>query len=383
MFLWKFPRGYAKIVFTAKRPEAFANELLKNGVSLHNVHRISCGEVEALIRFDRLGVLLEIASDLGVESRIIKTGGVTLPVRLLLARCALFIGLALASALIALLSRRILFISVDGASAELNSAVRSLIEDELAILYKPASSIQQELIRTEILELAPCLEFVRIEVDGVVLRIELFENLDSEKERQLDPSSIYSNCDCVIVKLCAFEGKALVRSGEAVKKDQLLVSGNLTAEGGEYVCVHSDAEIIGEVARVFEIRVDPTASVPIAGGNFESVAAVELFGLGLLSQSRFEDRVISLERRTALDAAFLPVFVSGGKANELVIGSKTLSRDEMLSEAQTRLNAVIASALPDDAMIVSKSSEFAISGGALILTAKVHTYEKIGYTRYL
>ena len=55
----------------------------------------------------------------------------------------------------------------------------------------------------------------------------------------------------------------------------------------------------------------------------------------------------------------------------------------MLSEAQTRLNAVIASALPDDAMIVSKSSEFAISGGALILTAKVHTYEKIGYTRYL
>lgn len=383
MFLWKFPRGYAKIVFTAKRPEAFANELLKNGVSLHNVHRISCGEVEALVRFDRLGVLLEIASDLGVESRIIKTGGVTLPVRLLLARCALFIGLALSAALISLLSRRILFISVDGASAELNSAVRSLIEDELAILYKPASSIQRELIRTEILELAPCLEFVRIEVDGVVLRIELFENLDSEKERQLDPSSIYSNCDCVIVKLCAFEGKALVRSGEAVKKDQLLVSGNLTAEGGEYVCVHSDAEIIGEVARVFEIRVDPTASVPIAGGNFESVAAVELFGLGLLSQSRFEDRVISLERRTALDAAFLPVFVSGGKANELVIGSKTLSRDEMLSEAQTRLNAVIASALPDDAMIVSKSSEFAISGGALILTAKVHTYEKIGYTRYL
>ena len=209
--------------------------------------------------------------------------------------------------------------------------------------------------------------------------------MNSAKARALAPSSIYADKDCVIIKIFAFEGKALVHAGDAVRKDQLLVSGDEAVEGVETVNpVHSDAEIIGEVARRFEICVEPFTSAPVLGKTEAPVCAVKLFGFEFVSETPFADRQIGLEYTAPLDAAFLPVFVSCGRAKELVIGQRALTRDEMMEEAYSRLNAAVGAALPEDAVIVSKSSEIAMrDDGALILTAAVHTYEKIGYTRYL
>lgn len=385
MFLWKFPCGYAKIVLVCARPERFINEALRCGVPLHNIRRVSKRELTALVRLNGADALCELAHECGAELRIIKTGGAAVLVSSLLSRGALLIGLFAALLLMALLSKRVLLISVDGANGAAVRAVRALIEDELRLRTKRIAQLDRELIAARIAEADPSIALASIDFDGVVMRVHLIERTPEPEEDDALPSSIHADRDCVIIRIAAREGRAAVRAGDAVRKGELLISGDVTPEqGGEARFVHARGEIVGEVARRIAVRVEPVCIAPVKGEDSAEVCAIDVFGLRLVSASGFSDSSLELTASAALDAAFIPLRVSKGVAHRLVLGEKRLTHEQMLEEAEAEMAAKLIAALPEDAMIVSKSTELLWDeDGALLLTATVHTYEKIGFTRYL
>ena len=316
---------------------------------------------------------------------MLKEGGTSLCLRELGARKALIISLIAAIAAILLLSKRILFIKIDCAEPKLYQPVLDALEIYGAVRGISASSIDRAELSKSIADRIGSIGFANVTIDGVVLRVEAHSALERPADDGSRPKSIYSDKDCVILSVATFYGIAAVKPGDAIKKDQLLVSGDITPDqGGEGILVRADAEIIGEVAYDFSIRIDPNDLRPSRSGRSEDYAVSKLFRLSLSPSLSFID--CELENRAVLpfDAVFLPVFVHGGSAHEIIIKDRELSKNEMLEAAEADLSAQIHRRIPEGAVIISKATELIWEDdGALTVRIAVYTYERIGYTRYL
>ena len=316
---------------------------------------------------------------------MLKAGGASLLFRELLERKALILSLIAAIAAIFLLSKRILFIKIDCAEPALHQPVFDALESEGAVRGISASSIDRAELSQRIIDHIGAVGFANVSIDGVVLKVEAFSSLENAGEDSSRPASIYADKDCVILSLAAFDGIAAVKPGDAIKKGQLLVSGDITPEqGGEMILVRSEAEIIGEVVYGFSVRIDPNDLRPSRSGCSEGFAYCKLFGLSLSPRPGFTDCELETLSVLPFDAVFLPVFVRGGLAHELVLKDRELSKNEMLEAAEAELREEIRRRIPQDAVMVSKSTELIWDeGGSLTVRIAVHTYEKIGYMRYL
>ncbi len=360
------------------------NCALQRGAELHNLKRSSRREFTAVVRSSGLAAVREAANECGAELQILKTGGTAFLLRSLLARPALTGGLAAAMLLMAFLSGRLIFVSAEGAEERIVLAAQELMENGLELRFSRAKALDRAELIERVSGLDPSIDLVRVEVDGVILRVHILTAEDGGSGEDARPASIYADRDCVIVSISASSGKPLVRAGDAVKKDQLLVSADISAESGGGERVHSEAEIIGEVARVLSVRVEPAAALPVPEGAASRFFAIELFGITLPRADKERGLAMEIKHKARLDCTFLPIFALDARSREFVIGTRKLLRKEMLAEARARLDAGIAAALPADALIVSKITELIWEeDGALTMSATVHTYEKIGTERYL
>lgn len=385
MRIWKFPYGYVKIEVICKRLERFVNAALACGIPLHNISRLSSSLLLAVVPASRYDEARSLSADIGADIRVLKVGGASLLFRELLARKALILSLIAAIAAIFLLSKRILFIKIDCADSALHQPVLDALESVGAVRGISASSIDRAELSKSIADRISSIGFANVTIDGVVLRVETHSALERPADDGSRPKSIYSDKDCVILSVATFDGIAAVKPGDAIKKDQLLVSGDITPEqGGEGILVRADAEIIGEVAYDFSIRIDPNDLRPSRSGRSEDYAVCKLFRLSLSPSLSFNDCELANRAVLPFDAVFLPVFVHGGSAHEIILKDRELSKNEMLEAAEAELSAQIHRRIPEGAVIISKATELIWEDdGALTVRIAVYTYERIGYTRYL
>lgn len=385
MFYWKFPCGYVKIEVVCKRSEQFINEALLRGVSLHNIERLKPNVFEAIVRSDEYAGICTLAREIGADVRALSSGGAAMILRGLFAREALVLSILAALAAILVLSRRVLFINVSCSEPAIVQGVRAVLESEGIGRGTVSSSIDKVDLAGKISAFCADVGFAKVVSEGVVLNVRVYPMLNSASEDEVRPANIYADKDCVIISMAVFDGSAAVSAGDAVKKGQLLVNGDITPQLSEKtVLTHSEAEIIGEVVYGFTVCVERNGLYPARSGQAELSTSVELFGMDFASRHRFDDCEIAHSSSYVLDASLLPVLVRGGEAHELVLSKRRLSNAEMLERAQTLLRLEILSAIPENAAIVSKSTELLWeSDGSLTLRAAVHTYEKIGTTRYI
>ncbi|MBR5947600.1 MAG: sporulation protein YqfD [Clostridia bacterium] len=383
MRIWKFPIGYVKIEVICKRSERFINEALSCGVSLHNIERLSSRIFRALVISTQYEDVLELAGELGAEIRLLRQGGASVLIGELLSRKALVLALTAAIAAMLLLSRRILFINVDCAEQDSNGAIRFLLSSEGIVCGVASSSVDKAELARRISASVESIDYANVLVDGVVLSVEAHSGSFGQSDDIIRPASIHADKDCVILGVAVFDGIAVVRSGDAVRRDQLLVNGDITPEQSpERKLVHAEAEIIGEVAYGFNVHVEPSDLCPTLSGQTSAYVSCELFGLSLDQKPAFADNEIEYYESFPLDACFLPAIARGGIARELVLKQRMLSRREMLETAEAKLQKAMQSEIPESAVIVSKATELVWGDdGSLTARLAVHTYEKIGYMR--
>lgn len=385
MWLWKFFGGYAKIKVICTRPERFVNSVLSRGCSLHNIERTELGAFTANIRLKEYDQIAVIADELHSEIRLIARGGASVLMEALLARKALLFSLSAALALMVFFSGRILMIEVHGGIEGISDAVRSILDSENAVILASASKIDRSSIARQITALDDRIDHVKVQLDGVRLTVEIFGDAALPPASDDRPASIYANKDCIIISIASMSGRELVKSGDPVRRDQLLISGDITPEGGtEAVLTRAEGEIIGEAAYSIEICIEPAMLHKARSGRTETAASSELFGLRLEPEFGFEGYDCDFKTIIPFDSSFLPVKVLETQAFELALTDKQLTREEMIAEAERQIQDRINSAIPSDALIVSKATEFIWNDdGSLSVRITVHTYEKIGYLRNL
>lgn len=383
---WKFVTGYVKIILSGYRPERAINAMITEDITAHDIVRVKRGEFTAYVKSKSLNRLSDIAGECGCRLSVIKEYGFPVFLRLAVSKLPLLVTLALGFAALFALSKRLLFIRIEGCDAVSEDAVAGVLADFGVVPGILMNSFDAQPIKDELIELDERIGFVDIRRQGVVLSAVIHEvdSIVGDDEPEL-PSSVFADKDCVIIRIIAEDGNAVVLPGQAVKKGELLISGNITPEGREDpVLVHAGGEIIAEVVYRFSITVQPESERLVRSGEYTEIPRLSVFGCNITAHTGFESYETEFGMSRTLSACGIPIELSVLRAYELIPGRAVLTPQEMRESAEACLDEMLRQGIPEEARITSKQTEYSLNDdGTLTAVMRIQTIEKIGCTKVI
>ena len=377
MKLWKFFQGYVKICIVGKYPEKLVNRCLESGAELWNVQRqgravfadTSMADMKRLHGLSRgCGCRVRIVEKSGLAARLLR-------LRHSLRFCLLLTAFSLA---LALASTRLWFVDIKSESVPKEQAAAALAE--LGAVPGAARRSVRTSDIARVLNSLPGVANAKAVLSGVVLSIEL-----SEKAEQPIPGAaeaqgdIFAERDCVISYISVTSGQAAVSAGQAVKKGDVLITGDLTHLKEGYR-VPAQGVVYGMTVRRFSASAEAEREAPVRSGRSRTAVAARLLGRDIFLESPFEAFELELVSMRAVTASPVPLAVCEYRAYELVPGSVRDSDEETERRALLAAQEKLAAGVPEEAKITSVKSFCYKSEGGVTAVLTVTTIEPIGVT---
>ena len=250
--------GSIKVRITSASIENTLVAINKQGVHLEGISRINELETELYIQWDNLGILKEAVTSYGGETEVLVRNGIYCSLISLRKRLVLVIGLLIYILLALYLPSRILFVQVEG-NAHIPSEIILEQAQRAGIGFGASRRIvRSEKIKNALLAQVPELQWAGINTYGCVAVISVKERNDLTKA-EITPGvcSIVAKSDGVIDEVIVNRGNVLCKVGQAVRKNQLLVSG-YTDCGISIKATAADAEIYARTFHELQLIV-PTS----------------------------------------------------------------------------------------------------------------------------
>ena len=167
----------------------------------------------------------------------------------------MLVGWALVIAAVFALSRYVWFIDINGCSDIGEEEICGILNDMSIHSGMKRTSFTTADIGNELCRRDERIAWASARLSGVKLIIDIVEADKGVEIKQAEtaPVSIYAKKEGVIESIVALTGRACVKSGDAVKKGQLLITGDLRSEGAPAFTVHASGEVYAKVNYSFEM----------------------------------------------------------------------------------------------------------------------------------
>lgn len=235
--------GMVRVRITSASIDRVLILLNERGVKLQNVCNCNGLTVDVQLLRTKLGVLNKIATSLNAEVSVLERSGFFWSAFSLLNRPVLLAGVLAYIFLVMFLPTRILFVRIEG-----NQVIpdRLILKEaqEVGIRFGALRrDIKSEKAKNELLGKIPELKWAGVNTKGCVAVIQVKER--SHVTQPEDPTgvrSIVAKCDGVIDEIVHKKGNVLCQVGQAVAKNQVLISG-YTDCGISMKATSADAEV--------------------------------------------------------------------------------------------------------------------------------------------
>ncbi len=382
--LWNYLAGYVIIELEGKALERLLNHLTHSGVEIWHIRRTGAYTVTAHISIQGFYMLRPMVRGQGIRVRILQKCGLIMRLSTLRFRKVLLYGWTVAAALLIAASRRIWFIEITGLDAVPPQAVLSVLEQNGIREGAWRSSVHTSPIGNSIMASDPRIAWAGAHLDGITLKVEILEAGDAAviPERDPSPASIYALEDGVVSSLTVFEGKPLVREGDAVKAGQELITGILKNDEADLILTRAGGTVLAKVMRRFTASAGPVLLMPEAEETPEYHTRIGICGRTLLSAQtpgEAQETVLFLGR---LANCFLPVTVERIAAYPIVMKPVVPDEAALREAAICAAEDAMKEELPEYARILSKESITRYcEDGSMEAVITVITEEKIGITK--
>lgn len=312
MFIIKFLRylfGFVEFRAVGGFPERFINLCTKNGIPLWDVKR----NKDALIASTTVKGYKSVADSArraGTRVRITCKKGIPFITHRQKKRIGILIGLAAAAVLIVFLSTMIWTVSVEGnqkISDERISRVFSTLGVKMGVRRKSLDTAQiaDEALKQFEGELA----WVSVNLDGSKAIIEVRESIPVPPiTDRSTPCNIIASEDGVITKINLYSGQVETKTGSAVTKGDLLISGVKTNLNKSETLMSADGYVFAENEQKLETQF--TDSVFFKQSQEKIKYTVYFFGLKIpMGFTKFENPVYTVETYLDSDGVALPIGV--------------------------------------------------------------------------
>ena len=259
---WKSAAGMVKVRLTGADLPATFRALNQAGIHLRKVETVDL--LTAILVVDRIQwkKLQAVAGKRGDRAQVLNTLGFYWTVRRLLRRPVLTLGLLVIVTFFLFLPTRVLFLQVEGCrTVPENQILEAAFQCGLSFGVS-RRALRSEQIKNDLLSRIPELKWAGVNTRGcvAVIKVEERETV-SEKPESIQIASIVAACDGVVSECTAERGNLLCRPGQAVLRDQVLISG-YTDNGHRVRATCAKGEVYARTVRKMEtITTDTQLSV--------------------------------------------------------------------------------------------------------------------------
>jgi len=242
----RIKRGKVTIQAESHRPEKFVNLLWRNGANIKNIHKISITTIVMVINLKDFNKVEDAAQKTNTNIKIIENKGFTFFFIKLKRRIALFCGIFIFAGLLYYLSGFIWKVDI---KTENNLTPYEIRQQLAAFGIVPGirkSSVNIYELEDKMIKNNNDIMYLKTSIEGSRLLVSAYEKVPP-------PSGIEDNVPCNLVakkegqilRVFTSAGTSIVKSGEMVRRGQLLVKGEQGKEGSVYN-VHAKGEVFAK-----------------------------------------------------------------------------------------------------------------------------------------
>lgn len=242
----KYKKGIIKIQIQSIMPEKFINLLWKNNIKVKNIKKINITTVVMDINLKDYSLLKNISRRTNTKMKIIDRSGISFFVIKTRNRKALIGGVFVFIGIIYFLSTFIWSIDIVTEKNISPFEMRDELKNMGVVPGVSKKNIDVEKIEEKFIKDNDAIMWVRARIDGAKLKINIAERQEPPKIEQDDTiCDIVAKKDGEIVRVYSSAGTAIVKKGDIVKKNDILVKGEQGKEESVYP-VHAQGDVIAK-----------------------------------------------------------------------------------------------------------------------------------------
>ncbi len=226
MEFWRSLAGMVRITLTSADTAACLTAMDRAGIPAREVTALDELNLSILLRRQDLKKLRRLCDKKGASLTVTGRAGIYWPLKGLLGRPVLVVGLAILLAAALYLPSRVLFVRVEG---NLSVPTKKILEQSArcGIFFGTSRrEVRSEKVKNALLEAMPELQWVGVNTLGCVATISVREREQVRPDTQTrGVSSIVAARDGIIAQCTVQEGTLKVQPGQAVRAGEVLISG--------------------------------------------------------------------------------------------------------------------------------------------------------------
>lgn len=279
LFIIRFLFGQVNFIAKGSFPERFMNLTAQYGISLWNVKKDE-NILIANCMASEYKALRQIARKTFMKLCLKRKKGLPFILNKYKKRKGLLVGFAIFFTIIYFLSLRIWVINISGLETlEKKEIQNTLIELGIEPGFK-AKNVNSSLVENSLMKKYNTISWVSANVIGSRLNIEIKEKIDPPEIIKKDqPCNIKAAIDAYITRIEVYSGNPEIHVGDAVQKDQLLVSGILEDAFGRNTLCSAKAKIFAKTKRILKSEVPLISEEKIKTGKIKKRKTIRFFGI--------------------------------------------------------------------------------------------------------
>lgn len=340
-----YPRsvGGSEYKITGLNQNRLLGELMKSGVTVYNVRRVSRSELCLEVRNRDVVEFTALSEKLGFEATRVKKLGTLSAVSKMLPRMGFVVALALMIACYFIASGFVWRVEIVGNERVDYYAISDVLAASGAKTGASKNTLDFDSLESELRGIDGIAE-ATVTVSGTTLKVSVVESLDFVPRPSGGKETLVSLYDAEITRIVLRRGSALVKTGQRVFAGTPLLSGNLIGTDGEIITGgYADGEVYGKVVFRESVTVALNGVRTTETGRQKKSTILGIFGLKIGKRSDgFELAEIREETKTL---APIPIRVTTLYAKELAREEYSLDRSQAVEEAKSVARARLAERL--------------------------------------
>ncbi len=374
--------GYLRIEFSGDNIERIFALCAQNRITLWEISKNN-EKISACVSINSFRKLRKALRKRKIRAHIIDKIGLPFYLKRHKNRLGFAVGILLFIAILFTLQGRVWNVEISGVNSIDKQEIYDACVKNNIVIGGRKKKINTDMAALDISIEVEGISWAAVNIEGTTVSIEVREENEAEYNKESAPSNLIAAYDGVIKSVEVISGFSLVKPGDSVARDDVLVAGTVELATGATEFVNSSGKIFAQTNRDITVCLPAVREILLPCDSVKRYGEFSFFGIDIpMYFSKYEHALIVSKNHCAhlnnqpLPICFNKKFVLPMKNQEI-----SLTEDELLIEARGRLNRVI-SAL--DAKSVEVINEQVVDvNGEFCLTWTISAIENIVYEQNL
>jgi len=367
--------------------ERVLNHILREGIRIWNVCRRERACLTLELRARDFHRLRPIAKQFHCRIHILERYGMPFVLARFRFRKVLVLGSLLGLIAILFAQTRVWIIEVNGCYRVQEATVYRALTDAGIVPGIARKPLDLPDIAQTVRAWDSGIAWAGVKLSGVVLSVEIVEaDPIPEQEDKTIPADVVASKDAIVKQVTALSGKPAVKPGDAVRRGEILIRGDITKEEAEEpLLVHAEGDVLANVWYTSEVTLQNKEKQRVPSGKEQPYRALML-GKRILYQTDipYRDYRIEIESETTLSGAILPLTHVTGTCTEMMQSEIAIDQEELSARTLYEAELQALSMVPKDANIIAKKNDtIGREDGSITGIVWIQTEEQIGQTKMM